>query len=1240
MAERCFKSLTFFLCLIITGGAFSGIFNASDKDFFRDFNNNNGQSKVTAGGGGGGGGAGERAPPDLRRLQAATTTTTHPHPNLYFTQADLPLMRQRAATTHGHIFRVIRSAVLTMLSSPQLYMPPARHDQFASKWNEIHGNNLPPLALYCLLSPEDAPALQFLLRFMDHMAAYPDWLVTSAPNDEVPAAHSLTGFATAFDFIHAHLDPRRRELYGKKIRAETKELYETSKYRGWGKQFLQNHQTTNILAVLTGAVVVGTPDDPESMVWKQVAVNYMEKTMFLLNHVVDGSLDEGVAYGSYTAKSITQYVFLAQRHFNIDNTQNNWLRNHFWFYYATLLPGFQRTVGIADSNYNWFYGPESQLVFLDSFVMKNGTGNWLAQQIRKHRPRDGPMGQSTAQRWTTLHTEYIWYNALLTPQPPHGYGAPKMHIFSNWGVVTYGAGLPNNQGNTFVSFKSGKMGGRAVYDIVHAGPYTWLDGWNSFNPGHEHPDQNSFTFAPNGQVFVSEALYGPKYSYLNNVLVFSPSPTSQCNAPWEGQLGECGKWLRWTDEGVGESAGEVVAASSHHDMMFVSGESAQAYSPAMRLKSVYRSLVLLNSQTLLVVDHVEKREDSPVNTVSAFFHNLDIDFKYVPLHRYMDRYSGALMDVWDAHYKMFWVDSQGHSPDTRIQEAEQAAEFKKRWTQFINVTFPVQKTISRMAYVMHGPYVKVSGCRFLDGGVSKNGVRLSVVINNTEKIVSIATNHRDIGARTAYLGFGGFAKVEDLNQVTRFGLGTQLVPKQTSVDSQLFHFGFTVNVIAGVVLCAAIGFLTLFRKFYLCFSKLMRYALLSVLILWIFELLFVSNTCDQLLCGVKWKGAATSAEVVSRHPSSMYEPHVLRFPLPTVVITTLPGSGSDILKHLFYNNTDFVYLHVPTEHLDIPETEFEFDSLVDACEWSRADAQQGKYKIIQGWLHSLVHDTHLHLQNIPLHETARPKLSARSGSGSTLARDRRRRARRRELAADVKGKMRGSVERDVEYVRELRRHVVEYPNARVVLNLRSGSWTLKLPFIQEVVGPSLKAIYVVRDPRSWIYLMLYNSKPSLYALKNVPQHLALMFKEDVNRNRCPAFTQEFRPLWRLLSRSETNPVLLLAHLWLAHTSAVLRVSGALPEASYLQVRFEDVVNFPQDAAQRIHGFLGVPVTPAALNQLMFTTSTNLYNLMYEGDISPANINMWRQSMPRKEVRLIEDTCGLLMKRLGYSRYTS
>ncbi|KAI3354871.1 hypothetical protein L3Q82_004669 [Scortum barcoo] len=843
------------------------------------------------------------------------------HPNLYFNQVDVLHLRQRSSTTHSHIFKVIRAAALTMLSNVAFYMPPAKHAEFTSKWNEIYGNNLPPLALYCLLCPEDSAALQFLIKFMDRMAEYQDWKVTSAPNDEVPMAHSLTGFATAYDFIYSYLDEKRRDVYLKKIRSETEELYELSKYRGWGKQYLQNHQTTNILAILIGAIVVGSHDDPESMIWKQVSVNYMEKTMFLLNHVVDGSLDEGVAYGSYTAKSITQYVFLAQRHFSIDNLQNNWLRGHFWFYYATLLPGFQRTVGIADSNYNWFYGPESQLVFLDTFVMRNGTGNWLAQQIRKHRPKDGPMGQSISHRpsaWATLHTEYIWYNNHLTPQPPHDFGKARMHIFTNWGVVTYGAGLPNGQSNTFVSFKSGKLGGRAVYDIVHDKPYSWVEGWNSFNPGHEHPDQNSFTFAPNGQ------------------------------------LGECAKWLRWTDEGVGDARGEVIVASSHGDTMF----------------------------TLLVLDHVEKWDDSPVTSLSAFFHNLDIDF------------------------------NQGHSPDTRIQEAEQAAEFKKRWTH-----------------------------------------------------------------------------------------------------------------------------------------------------------------CDQLLCGVKWKGAGAKNEVNKQ--IRLYEQH--RLPLPTVVITTLPGSGSEILKHLFYNNSDFVYIRVPTEHVDIPETEFEFDSLVDACEWSRSDAAHGRFKIIQGWLHSLVHNhnTKLHLQNIQLVEGSRVKQPQRAGP----SRDRKKRSRRREPASELKGKLRASLDRDAEYVREMRRHVAEYPNARVVLNMRSGSWALKLPFVQEVVGQSLRTIYL----------------------------------EDAVRDGCPTVAPEFKIIQRLLARSETNPILILAHLWLAHTSAVLRVSESLPEESYLQVRFEDVVNFPQETAESVHTFLGVPVSPAALNQLIFTTSTNLYNLI-----------------------LIEDVCGSVMKRLGYA----
>lgn len=71
-------------------------------------------------------------------------------------------------------------------------------------------------------------------------------------------------------------------------------------------------------------------------------------------------------------------------------------------------PGFQRTVAIADSNYNWFYGPESQLVFLDRYVLRNGSGNWLADLIHQNRVTEGTGQAGKGQRWCTLHTEFIW----------------------------------------------------------------------------------------------------------------------------------------------------------------------------------------------------------------------------------------------------------------------------------------------------------------------------------------------------------------------------------------------------------------------------------------------------------------------------------------------------------------------------------------------------------------------------------------------------------------------------------------------------------------------------------------------------------------------------------------------------------------------------------------------------------------------------------------------------------------
>ncbi|XP_063307681.1 dermatan-sulfate epimerase-like protein [Pelobates fuscus] len=1147
------------------------------------------------------------------------------HPSLYFDKADVQGLRQKSHTSHSHLFRTIRNAVNKMLSNPSFYLPPQKHADFTSKWNEIYGNNLPPLSLYCLLSPDDKTALSFAVEYMDRMANYKDWLVVSAPGDEVPLGHSLTGFSTAFDFLYLLLDNNRRQTYLKKIYSVTEEMYEYSKVRSWGKQFLHNHQATNMLALLTGALVINSYNEFQSNIWKQLVIDVMEKTMFLLNHVVDGSLDEGVAYGSYTSKSITQYAFLAKRHFGINHFDNNWLKMHYWFYYSTLLPGFQRSVGIADSNYNWFYGPESQLVFLDSFILQNGAGNWLASQIRKHRPKDGPMVQSASQRWSTLHTEYLWYNPELISHPPSGHGVPKLHVFPNWGVVTYGGGLPNTQTNTFFSFKSGKLGGRAVYDIVHFQPYSWIDGWRSFNPGHEHPDQNSFTFAPNGQVFVSEALYGPKFSHLNNILVFAPSPTSQCNKPWEGQLGECSHWLKWTTNGSGEAAGEIITASQQGEMVFVSGEAVSAYSSSMKLKSVYRGLLLLNHQTLLVVDHIEKDIDSPVSLVSAFFHNLDIDFKYVPF-RFLNKFSGAMMDIWDAHYKMFWLDQNGNSPAPKIQEAEQAAEFKKRWTQYVNVTFQLNQRISRIAYLFHGPYVNVSHLKFLDD--SKLGVKLSVNINNSDNIVTLVTEYNNLGTRFKFLGFGGYAKVEEQDKIVRFGLGVEHVEKNKVTTMNVFNFGFKLYVIIGLILSISLGILAFHLRFYISFGKLMRWVLVFIITLWFFELLDVWSSCTQPICG-KWNHELPNTQNKNDDRDAI-EP-------PTVVIASLPGSGAEILKQLFFNSTDFIYIKVPTTYIDIPEGEFKIDSFFDACEWSSSDVDDGHFQLIQGWLRSLLQNTKLHLQNIDLNEPNKPKLFHRV----TIGKDINRRIKRRDTILEQKSRFKVKYDRDADNVRQLRKHLVMFPNVQPVLGLSSGSWTLKLPFLQKIVGPSFRALYVVRDPRSWVYSLLYKSKPNLFSQWNVQKHLSVIFKEDT-KQKCVShigYASEFESLKEELSNSKSNDISKLSHLWLSNTAASIRINKNSSTKNYQLIKFEDIINFPEKAAEGIYNFFGIPLSPATLNQIMFASSTNLFYLPHEGEISSSSMNTWKLNMPIEEIKLIEDICWTLMDELGYSKFT-
>lgn len=97
------------------------------------------------------------------------------HPMLYFSRKDVAELQLRAASSHEHIAARLTAAVHTMLTNPLEYLPPWDHKEYSARWNEIYGNNLGALAMFCVLYPENTEARDMAKDYMERMAAQPSW---------------------------------------------------------------------------------------------------------------------------------------------------------------------------------------------------------------------------------------------------------------------------------------------------------------------------------------------------------------------------------------------------------------------------------------------------------------------------------------------------------------------------------------------------------------------------------------------------------------------------------------------------------------------------------------------------------------------------------------------------------------------------------------------------------------------------------------------------------------------------------------------------------------------------------------------------------------------------------------------------------------------------------------------------------------------------------------------------------
>ena len=158
-----------------------------------------------------------------------------------------------------------------------------------------------------------------------------------------------------------------------------------------------------------------------------------------------------------------------------------------------------------------------------------------------------------------------------------------------------------------------------------------------------------------------------------------------------------------------------------------------------------------------------------------------------------------------------------------------------------------------------------------------------------------------------------------------------------------------------------------------------------------------------------------------------------------------------------------------------------------------------------------------------------------------------------------------------------------------VLGDKNPGYSLFVPELREVF-PSARFIHVVRNPRD-----------NVHSFSRVP--------------------------------FDANDTATLAYRWNHYNKAILRASRCFP-ASFLRVRYEDLVESPEAELGRLCRFLGVQFVPEMLVGRLATPAPS-WHPHRNKPVLESLAGFWRHEMSPKDVELVDRICGPLARELGY-----
>ena len=537
-----------------------------------------------------------------RDMQANAAMEGNPtHPYLYFTMADIPRLRQAAATTHKAYFEDLKKWADKFVGFeplPTASLP--TNIDIMQVYCENSASYIFDMALAYQLTG-DAAYLQAAKKWLLAFGSYP----ADIKGNYCIGAYAVA-VASGYDMLYNDLTPEQRSALSEHLAAIVQRGVQGTTTDWWGGISLSHDHWMPVAGLGVGAAALYY-ENASGPKWLSFFLDILKKDMKIVGE--DGAWTEGVSDWIY-GMSLT-YVFfdVNKRVTGEDLFQSPMARNAIAYRMYNWLPGnsyIYHHDSFRDGRYNVMGTASSHLLHKLAHEQKDGHAQWLAAQdeildlgyLTQNRPVKSDWDLSKNSMVPALHCvgwNFLWYDPTVAAKPPDD--LPGFRVFANQGLCILRTGWQKK--DVVCAFTCAPVGGHSARAAVLDGNRAMLA-----NYGHVHAQANSFDIFCNGNYLAVPPGYGQLESNLHSTLTIEGAH-QQRNPRYDANL------LR-TDGQPGYA--------------YLVGDATACYPDSIHLSRWYRHLAFLPPNIFVVGDELRVSETSIANRPTKWHLDYDPDF--------------------------------------------------------------------------------------------------------------------------------------------------------------------------------------------------------------------------------------------------------------------------------------------------------------------------------------------------------------------------------------------------------------------------------------------------------------------------------------------------------------------------------------------------------------------------------------------------------------------------------------